>query len=611
MINLFSSLQKNIRKAYLVFKHQGLKNVFFKTFRYIRKHINTAYSTNLITDIDYGKWFAKDIENRYQEAKNIKLEKNPKISVLIPVYNTLPNELEEAIESVKSQFYTNWELCIADDCSTSQATKDVLKKYEGSDPRIIIKYREKNGGISQASNSIIEFVSGDYTALMDNDDLITKDALLLIAKKINEDEKINFLYTDEDLLTTEDQHIKPHFKPDWSKYHAECTMYPLHMCVYKTSLLKKLGGFRDESKGTQDWDLLLRAMSEKDFHAAHISKVIYSWRLTPTSTSVTMMTKPYVIENQKKTLTNYMALNNIDGDLKSTEIQGVYRIKRKIKGNPLISVIILTKDKLNLLKDAVDSVLNNSYKNFELIIVSNNSKEKETLDYLQELAKIHSNVIFFEHNVKFNFSELNNVAAEKAKGDYLLFLNNDVKSINDEWIESMLEYAQLPDVGVVGSKLIFGNKTIQHAGIVYGTDTGVSNVMVGFPYTSPGYNFYLQTVRHYSAVIGACFMVKKEDFVNMGMFDLNLGLIHQETDFCFRIQEQGKYVIFTPYSLLFHFESSTRGNEPVNDTWLKNQEYFEKKWKDKLSKPDPYYNPNLSKKNANYTLGEEQLKIRN
>jgi glycosyltransferase involved in cell wall biosynthesis len=509
----------------------------------------------------------------------------PKFTVLMPVWNSEPEYLRKAILSVVQQRYPFWELSICDDGSDREDFKSILEEYDRLDERIHLTRLSSRQGIAAATNAALAKVSGDFVGFLDHDDELDPDTLWEAARWIDQDAGADLLYTDEDHLSSE-MRVEPRFKPSWSPDLLFSFNYICHFVVIRTSLLKELGGLRPGFEGAQDYDLLLRA-TEKTANIKRIPRILYHWRKSETSVSANMNVKPQATINGQRALASALERRGIKGEVEVV-VQGIYRVKRALVGSPLISIVIPSKDNVRDLKNCLESIRSQStYRNYEIIIVDNGSEERQTTSYLSSLPDR-----ILRSEGPFNFSRLNNLGARQARGEILLFLNDDTKVITLDWLEAMLEQVQRNEVGVVGAKLIFPNGTVQHAGIVLNVDgRPTAHIFVGANPEDWGYENALRTVRNYSAVTGACLMIRRGVFEEVGGFDEQYEVVFGDVDFCLKVREKGFLVVWTPYALLQHREFGTRprNQDPPQDT-----ERFVTRWQRVLDQGDPYYNPNLS-----------------
>ncbi len=520
--------------------------------------------------------------------------RRPLISIIMPVYNVEPRWLELAIRSVRRQIYSNWELCIADDCSTRQETQAVLCQL--NDPRCKVKFLENNQGIAGASNAALALAAGEYLAFLDHDDELTPDALYHVAKAINEHDP-DLIYSDEDKLSLEGYHLEPHFKPDYSPDLILSTNYICHLSVYRKTLLDQAGRFRDGFAGSQDHDLVLRALDHTD-RAHHIPRVLYHWRMIPGSTAARYDSKNYAWEAGRRAIEDTLRRRGIAGEALLGQHPGTYRVKRMIQGQPRISIIMPFRDQPDLLRQCLDSILEKTtYPHFELLGVSNNSVQPETFAIMEHYAAADHRIRFIRHDIPFNYAAINNFAVAQVTGEHLLLLNNDMAVISPDWLEALLEHSQRPEVGAVGAKLYYSDDTVQHGGVIIGVGGIAGHAHRQFQRHNPGYFARLHLIQNLSAVTGACLMVKKSLYEAIGGLDeQNLPVAFNDVDFCLRLRERGYLNVFTPYCELYHHESVTRGYE---DTPQKRQRfareiaYMRKRHAVILQNGDPYYNPNL------------------
>jgi glycosyltransferase involved in cell wall biosynthesis len=528
----------------------------------------------------------------------------PLISIIMPVYNVDPQWLDKAIKSIEAQWYENWELCIADDKSTDEKTLSYLNSVDNS--KIKIRFLEKNLNISGASNAALEMAEGEYIALMDNDDEITPDALFEMVKSINT-HQADFIYSDEDFVSVDGIYSNPHFKPDWSPDLLLSHNYITHFTCFKRTLLDEIGMFRSTFDGAQDYDLFLR-MTEKSRKIHHIQRVLYHWRTIEGSTSADSEAKPEALERGRKALEEAMQRRGIDATVEHANMHHYFRVRYRIKNEPLVSIIIPFKDKPELLKMCVHSILEHStYKNYEIIGISNNSTDPDVFELMKIFERQDKRVKFYEYNTEFNYADINNHAVNTyAKGEHLLLLNNDIEVISPNWIESMLEHSQREEIGCVGAKLYYPNDTIQHAGIIIGLGGYAGHSHKMYPRNSPGYFNRLMVVQNVSAVTAACLMVKKEIYQKIGGMDAeNFKVAYNDVDFCLRVQEEGYRNIYTPYAEMYHHESVSRGHETTPEKIVrfeKEKEALQDRHLDIFMQGDPYYNPNLCHDKEDFSI---------
>lgn len=498
-------------------------------------------------------------QNNIEGVLEIEKElRGPKFSIVMPVYNVEPKWLQLAIESIQNQTHENWELCIADDCSTREDTRQYLSQI--TDERIKICMMPENGGISRASNAAAAMAEGEYIVLMDNDDIIAPNALEEFANVAN-DTYPDIIYSDQDIVDMEGNHRDPLHKPDWSLDLFRSQMYIGHLLGFKKSLFELVGGFRTEFNGSQDYDLVLR-MIEHTYHVVHIPKVLYSWRDIPSSTAANPESKPYAQTAGLKAIQEHLdrTYGKNKATVSETENLFVYDVRYHLETTPKVSIIIPTRDHIDLLNTAVNSILEKtSYSNYEIVIVNNNSEEQNSYEYFGRLATTYDNIKVVNAFCEFNWSKLNNIGIENATGECYVFLNNDIEIISPEWLERLVEKAMREDVGVVGGLLLYEDNTIQHAGIVAGMKDwgdhvfkGYQPVHYGSPFVSP------MVTRNVTAVTGACMAVSKDTIKQIGTFSEEYLICGSDVELCVRAFNNNLWNIYDPFVRLYHYESKSR-----------------------------------------------------
>ncbi len=521
----------------------------------------------------------------------------PRISIVMPVYNVEARWLNAAVESVRRQFYPHWELCIADDASTNTETREALTALERSgDPRVKVKHLRRNTGIAEASNTALNLTSGDYVGLLDNDDELTRDALLEVALTIL-DQDPDIVYSDEDKLDVDGRHVEAHFKPDFNPEYFFSTNYLCHFTVLRQTLLKRIGGFRAGFDGAQDFDLFLRA-SEQGERVAHIPKVLYHWRKTAGSTATASSTKPKSWDAGRRALAESLQRRGINAEAEAGPHPNTYRVRRTIIGEPLVSILIPFRDKPKLLSTCVGSILKKTdYSNFEILGIDNGSTEDATHALMSKLAARDSRVRFVRYDIPFNYSAINNFGATQTCGEHLLFLNNDTEVISAEWLRAMLEHSQRPQVGAVGAKLLYPDGRIQHAGVIAGMGGVAGHAHLLQPGDHPGYFARAQLVQNLSAVTFACAMTRRAVFEQVGgLNETDLMIAFNDIDYCLRLREAGYQVVYTPFATLYHHESLSRGyedNPEKQARFVREVDYMRQRYREILQRGDPHYNPNL------------------
>lgn len=543
---------------------------------------------------------------RREQEENAQFSKNIKFSVLVPLYNTPEKFLKEMIESVQAQTYKNWELCLADGSDREHSfVGEICKKYADGDKRIKYEKLEKNLGISENTNACIRMATGEYIALFDHDDLLHPSALYEVMRAICE-HGADFIYTDENTFSEEPRDAyNPHFKPDFSPDTLRSYNYICHLSVFSRELLDSVGYFRSEYDGSQDYDLILR-LTEKAKKIFHIRKILYYWRAHKNSVAQDVGAKPYTLTAAKKALAAHLERCGLKGEVLDSSAPTTYHIKYEIDGNPLISVIIPNKDHTDDLDICLKSLYEkSSYKNFEVIIVENNSTEKETFEYYEALTKKHSNIKIVTWKSKFNYSAINNFGVNYAKGEYILLLNNDVEIINGSCLEEMLMFAQRKDVGAVGAKLYYSDDTVQHAGVILGLGGTAGHAHKHFGRSHPGYMARASIAQNLTACTAACLMMRRDVFDEVGGLDESFEVAFNDVDLCMKIREKGYLVVFTPYAELYHYESKSRGNDSTPEKLERFRgeiDRFKEKWQKQLDDGDPYYNPNLTLTRDDFSL---------
>ncbi len=561
----------------------------------IKMRNQEAYSI----DDQYPLWLMKNSLSLNDKSRMIaevdNFQYKPIISIIMPVYNVNKVWLEKAIDSVLNQIYPNWELCIADDASTNAHVRSVLDYYTMADRRVRVKYLVQNQGISGATNEALSLASGEFIGLLDNDDELSADALVEVVKLLNEHPDTDMIYSDEDKITVDGVRCEPFFKPDWSPDLFFSHMYTCHFGLYRKNIVDKIGGLRKGFEGSQDYDFVLRFTEETD-KVFHISKILYRWRKIPGSTAERYDAKDSDTASLKA-LNEAIKRRSIEGTVEKGLQMGTFRVKRVILNNPLVSIIIPTKDKLEFLMSCIDSIKRKTdYPNYEILIVDNKSIESTTKEFLKSIdGKDHCRVISYD--APFNFSAINNEASKNAKGEILIFLNNDTEVVSPEWLSAMIELAQRKDTGVVGAKLIYRNNAIQHAGILLGVGGVANHAFYQFPQSKNSYFSQANVIRNYSAVTGACMMIRKPLFEEVGGFDeINCPIAFNDVDLCLRLREKGYLIVYTPYAVLYHYEAASRGYKRDPEA-----EYIKKRW-GHIIENDPYYNPNLSRDRFDFSL---------
>jgi len=547
-------------------------------------------------------------EERIRQQNTVFFE-DVTFSILVPLYNTPKKFLIEMIDSVIAQTYGKWELCLADGSDVEHAyVGQIVQEYMSKDARVKYSKIEKNLGISGNTNICLEMATGNYVALFDHDDIMHPAVLYEYMKAICE-KGADYIYCDEVTFQGKsiDNIIVLHFKPDYSIDNLRANNYICHFSAFKKSLIDKVGGFRSEYDGSQDHDLILRLTDEAK-NIVHVQKVLYYWRSHKGSVASDIKAKEYAIDAAKRAVVSHLKYHGLDAAVMSTKaFPTIFRIKYQLLEKPKVSIIIANKDHPEDLRRCVDSILTKStYENYEIVIVENNSSEQAIFDYYKEIENF-PNIKIVTYTGKFNYSAINNLGVQHSDGKYVLLLNNDTQVITRDWIEELLMYAQRSDVGAVGAKLYYGDNTIQHAGIVIGLGAHRSAGHTHYRETQKnlGYMGRLCYAQNASAVTGACLMVARELYDQVGGLDEDFKVALNDVDFCLKLRKLGYLNIFTPFCEMYHFESKSRGLDDKDEKaerYNEEVERFRERWKVELAAGDPYYNPNFSLNHSNYML---------
>ena len=581
---------------------------------------NQATEIQLLNKELLGKGTPKSLDPAYQQwlDKNYstaaELEKmtqavelfdyQPTVSIITPVYNTDASFLEEAIQSVIAQIYPHWQLCLADDASTDSYVREILERYSDQDSRIQVIYREQNGHISAASNSALEIASGEFIALLDHDDLLASDALYRVVELLNQNPSADMIYSDEDKVDENYYLSNPFFKPDWCPDSFLSKMYTCHLGVYRHSVVKEIGGFREGYEGSQDYDLVLR-FSEKTSQILHLPKILYHWRLHENSTALNRDAKPYTDMTSVKALTEAILRRKEPGKVEVFK-PGCFIPRYDIKKNSLVSIIIPSKDLADIVNNCLGSIFSKTnYPNYEIVLVDNGTTDPKALEVLSSWQnKEPERFKLRPYDVPFNYPKLNNYGVSQAAGEYLLFLNNDIEILSENWLTAMVEQVQRSSIGAVGARLLYPDNTIQHAGVVIGIGGVAGHSHKHFPGEDMGYFRAIQTINNYLAVTGACLMCRRDVFDSVQGFEEELSVAFNDVDFCLKIAELGYKNIYLPHVVLYHYESKSRGYEDTPEKQIrfrKEVSFMQERWS-KYIEHDPCYSKNLTKEHEDYSI---------
>ena len=585
-----------LQKGFRYLKHYGPKEFW------IRLHERFEPE-----EIPYGPWYEAYVpdEQTLEKQRKQKFSQSPLISIAVPAYKTPGVFLRQMLDSVRTQTYGNWELCIANASPGEEEMGKILREYAKKDPRIRWMDLKENLGISENTNAAFAMAQGEFVGLLDHDDLLAPNALYEVVKAINETKDVDVVYTDEDKVTADlSEHFQPHFKPDFNLDLLRSNNYICHFFVVRRSILAQTGGFRKEFDGAQDHDLIFRC-TEQAREIAHVPEILYHWRTHRESTADNPASKMYAYDAGKRAIEAHLARMQVQGTVSHTPDYGFFRVKYPVQGSPLVSVIIPNKDETETLRSCIRSLKENTtYKNLEILIIENNSTTKEIFSYYKELSR-EENIRIFNWKKEFNYSAINNFGARKARGEYLLFLNNDIQVITPDWMEEMLGVCQREEVGAAGAKLIYPDNTIQHAGCVIGIGGIAGHMFVDMPAERSGYLHKASLLQDMSAVTAACMMIKRSVFQKVKGFTEELAVAFNDVDLCLKVRREGYLIVYDPYARLYHMESKTRGAEDSEAKMRRFQteiEYMRCHWLDILKKGDPYYNKNLSLTKWNYSL---------
>lgn len=596
----------NIQKGLRYLKHFGLKEFLVSLSERMEPE-----------EVPYGPWYeehrAKPEELERQRKQSLAWENFSGgeesacvFSIAVPVFRTPAKFLCEMIESVRSQSFPFWELCLANADPEDREVAEILERYCREDRRIRVKNLKENKGISENTNAALAMARGEFVGLLDHDDLLAPDALYEMAARLEKDGGIDVFYTDEDKVTTDlSEHFQPHLKPDFNLDLLRSNNYICHFFVVRREIAERIGGFRPEFNGAQDYDFIFRCTEEAE-KIVHIPRILYHWRVHSASTADNPASKMYAYEAGKRAIEGNLERSGVRGVVSLRQDYGFYDVHYPVEGEPLVSILIPNKDQKETLMHCIHSVLETStWKNLEILIIENNSEQEETFACYRELEKDPRIRILTYPGKTFNYSAINNFGVQQAKGEYLLFLNNDIEVITPDWIEQMLGNCQRPEVGIVGAKLYYPDNTIQHAGIIIGIGGIAGHAFLGLARAKSGYLHKASLQMDYSAVTAACMMMKAEAFRKAGGFEEKLTVAFNDVDLCLRTVEQGWLVVYDPHVEMYHYESKSRGAEDSEEKLRRFQqeiEFMRTRWIRLLKDGDPNYNPNLTLSKWNYSL---------
>lgn len=613
-----------ITQSKTVIRREGIGGFVTRSVQKVVRLVGKSADIQTMHQRQYGEWVrtidARYLNESYQEKILKELSADVKFSILFPTWNKSPEHISAAIESVLAQTYENWELCISD-ASTKRVdeTEMLLKKYERLHPRSIkISFlREKLRTVPEINlientNNALSLATGEYCVFMDCDDELSTNCLLELAYAIKNNPAVKFLYSDFDKMDNDRNRYAPSFWPDWSPHSILSLMYTTHVTCYRKDVLQKLGGLKAGLVGAQDWDLVLRLrgmLSRKQ--VVHIPKILYHWRAYPDSTALPNSgAKDWAYEAQKKVLNDWIKNNHESATVEEGRNRINLRVKFAIKGKPKVTIIIPFRDNVKYLKRCLQSIFHHTdYENYEVLLVDNQSCEKSTQVYLKRILRKKYKVcriVTYDH--PYHFGRMNNWAASQSDAEHLLFLNNDTKVLTGEWLGALLEYSQRPEVACVGAKLLYPDKMVQHAGIIVGVGGAAAHSHRLVPNSYPGYHGWLIGVRNVLAVTAACMMIKRDLFFKLHGFDETFDPAYQDVDLGIRAYEAGYWNVYTSYSLLTHYESVTRMSNRNKNLLAGDEDMgflLRTRWPQYIGQHfsgDPFYNPNLSTEDENFSI---------
>ena len=577
-------------------RKENRKIIREKGFSYFVKFVQDQMD---VEQEDYEAWLRAHQPNpkELKKQRKTKFAYEPKISIVIPLFNTPIRYLDELLVSITSQTYANWELCLADG-STKKEVGDFISQKYGKEKRIRYQKLEENKGIAGNTNAAVAMADGDYVMLCDHDDLVAVNALYEMVSVLNEDPSTDIVYTDEDLVNSDTtMYFSPRFKPDFNFDFLRSINYICHIFMVRKTILDEVGCFRENFDGAQDFDFILRCC-EKTTKIAHIPKILYHWRSHENSTAGNPDSKQYAIDAGKRALEEHYARLGIDAEVRYTSIFIMFESVLKVKDNPKVSILIPSKDHVEDLDKCITSIEEKStWKNFEIIVIENNSTEQDTFAYYDQIQLRYPNVQVVYWKKGFNYSAINNYGASFATGDYYVLMNNDIEVITPQWMEYMLGYCQRENTGMVGAKLYYPDDTVQHCGVVIGVGGFAGHILTRTGREDSGYFGRLKAIQDISAVTAACLMIKKTTFDAIDGLDEEFQVALNDVDLCLKVRAHGELVVQNPMVEMYHYESKSRGME---DSKEKHERFkreiarFRTKWADILEKGDPYYNPNLT-----------------
>ena len=589
------------------------KEIFSRKVRAPLINLGSSNDEATSTVGDYDTWIKYYDTLSWRDRRKIRAHirsfpKQPLISVLMPVYNPKPDHLYRALRSVRGQLYPHWQLCIVDDASTERHVRPILARFARIDRRITLRFREANGGIASASNDALSFATGEWIALMDDDDELARTALYFVVHEINKHRDTHLIYSDEDKLDITGRRINPHFKSDWNWQLFLAQNFVSHLGVFASALIKSLG-FRSGFEGSQDYDLILRCVERlAPQQIRHIPRILYHWRMSEKSAALNLHAKPQARAGAIKAVQEHLDRKGIAASVTRSGVADFQRIRYHLPNEkPNVSIIIPTRDGLEMLRPCLQSIVEKTtYPSFDILVIDNASKDPETLRYFEQLSR-ESRIRVLRQNEEFNYGRLNNFGVANTQSEFVALLNNDLTVISPDWLEEMVSQGIQSGVGAVGTRLLFLDNRIQHAGVIVGAGGGgvADHAHKSLPRDNYGYFARAILAQELSAVTAACMLVRRSIYLETGGFEEeHLKVAFNDVDFCLRLARRGYRIVYTPYAEFYHHESASRGLEDnVNKhrRFSAEVDYIKQKWGESLSF-DPYYNPNLSLGRELFTL---------
>ncbi len=582
-----------------------------QTYEEILLQYYSALFTAPVESHGYQEWIesveAARLPLDTQIAKIMANSNKPLLSVVMPICETKPELLKSTIESVLGQSYGYFELCIADDASRTPETLEVVQQFAEKDQRIKVVRLSERKGIALNTNAALDLATGQYCVFLDHDDLLASHALYEVAAAVVAHPELKLIYSDEDKLNEQNDRVEPHFKPDWNPDLLLGQNYICHLCAIRRDLIVRAGFCRSGFEGAQDHDLLLRVTKgviDEEVH--HIPQILYHWRMTGDSTASNASAKEYSTDSGIKAVSDFLESNGVSAQVSKGKFPNTYRIQRQLpEPPPMVSIIIPTRDGLDILSQCIESICERTqYPNYEIIVVDNRSVKEETLAYFLQL-RAENNIRVIPYDREFNYSAINNFAVEHANGSVITLLNNDIEVISPDWLCEMVAHAVRPEIGCVGAKLLYKNNMVQHAGVILGIGGVAGHAHKYFDADAAGYFSRLHLTQNMSAVTAACLTVEKDVFLSVGgLNENNLKVAFNDVDFCLSVRAQGLKNLWTPYALLYHHESVSRGREDTQEKQVRfssEARYMQKKWGESLSS-DPAYNRNLTRSREDFSL---------